>query len=658
MIFLFPAFLDNYAGQVRSSILGYNNIWQILSGDSYFEGQGYLKPLTHIWALSLEMQFYLLIALSLERVYKNKHKISWAVIFVCLSLFSYALLLLNYDGIGDPTRVYYGLDTRLFSFSLGALAALSAEPGKARSEVRKVAKNILLFLLTLILIAGYVLPIDSSSMIRYGMFAYSIIFAITLAVGADDESFLTDIGETSLVQWIVSRSYFIYLWHFPVFVIAERLLFAFNLPNYVLYSVQIISSIVLSEVSYLLDLFYRRKRRTIWAHKLATKLAKNQAESDGALASWPGSVDEAKQRPEELNQLEAKHDRKIRNMRLHQSLSRLILPLILGAALLFLPWQNIYELRGGANFRQLERDIADAEARIIATRDAYRQRPSIEPSPSTESDDQDTTTVTEQENTTTSKEHNVTNKDVGTGSLETSTTQASTQPSDEAIGPDERPLLGSISLPVAKDVAVDDWAFQESLTYIEAFNASEPDLYLDLETYYRYRDINLTMIGDSVSVINSYHIYPYFPNLQLDALSNRQMHEIWDIYQDLKSDGLIGEVLVVGLGSNGEIDQEALAKVWQDLGDKPMFLVNIVLPYSVTEAQRNGDLENFVKNHDGVYLVDWKQASLGHAEYFQEDLIHPSGYGSKAYCQLLAREINSVLSSYEQAGLLEFYLPD
>src|SRR5699024_1240111 len=50
-------------GDALSSIFVVNNIVQILKGYSYFDAHGAMAPFTHIWALSSEMQFYVLWAL-------------------------------------------------------------------------------------------------------------------------------------------------------------------------------------------------------------------------------------------------------------------------------------------------------------------------------------------------------------------------------------------------------------------------------------------------------------------------------------------------------------------------------------------------------------------------------------------------------------------
>ncbi|MDO5015521.1 MAG: acyltransferase family protein [Eubacteriales bacterium] len=658
MLTTFPAFLDNYAGQLRSTALASNNIWQIVRGESYFEGQGYFKPLVHMWALSLEMQFYLVFSLLVESTYKQRDRSAWTWLFGLLSLASYLLLLYLYDGSADPSRVYYGTDTRFFSFSLGALAALVAEPGHARSEIVRMGKDLLLALCSLALVAAFFLPVAPDAMIRYGLLAYSLLLALTMGLAADDQSFLTNFGKNKVVQYICSRSYFIYLWHFPCFRLAERLSFGRYLPVALYYVIVIAAALLLAELAYRIDSGFRGKRR-----KIQTR---------------------------------------------HQVVSVLVIACMV-AALCLIPWQAIYESKGGSDFRKLEQDLAAAEASLAAKREARRQNltaptPSAAPDLPSEPERPSSALTWGEEvfGSTTASEDSATESETDTiasgsavplvpndnsqhDTLDTgvenqsqinkkpnnfqnwlhglssafaglgSTARESEKDSGSDIDPDK--LVGSLHLPVAEAPSQDDWLFQDSLPYIELFNQSEPELYLDLENYYRYRDIPISLIGDSVSVINSYHIFGYLPNLELDAMSNRQMREVWDIYTVLKEDDLIGEVLIVALGSNGDIDTDTLTKVWEDLGDKPLLLVNIVLPYSITEAERNTALETFVQEHEGVYLIDWRSAATGHPDYFQEDLIHPNDYGCKAYSQLLTKSIVDLAAAYERAGLLDFY-PD
>lgn len=627
MILVFPMFLDHYAGQLRSAILGFNNWWQISLGDSYFQGQAYLKPLTHIWALSLEFQFYLLFSLTVERFYRSSERSLWLYQFALFSLGSLAFLWIFTHGVDDPTRAYYGTDTRFFSFSLGSFFALLREPGLARAALehpghrpgirpdpqastrpaqprvrgaeapalapeassydRAVAifHNILITLLFLLAVAAYFLPFSLMDMMRYGLPAYSLIYAGLMALLADGENFLEAVGRFPLVAWICSRSYEIYLWHYPVFVILERLLTPYPIPAWALAACQAGLALGLAELAYRLVTFLRGSGFSLKKFALSYSSA---------------------------------------------------ISLLLALVLLVTPWQQVYVVTGGAEFRKLEADLADAEARLEARKSeaASRKAAGLENVEGREPG----------------------GSDLSSSSPETTTTHPTSPETSakatRATGPGKWKIKGELHIPAPQPIADDDWQYDMMRQDMLDFNELEGDFSVDMDLYDQYRDIPISMIGDSVSVINSYYIFPYLPGLDLDALSNRQMWEVWDIYSQLKAAGPLGEIMIIALGSNGDIDTETLTKVWRDLDGKPLILVNIVLPYALTEAERNGALEDFVDSHDQVYLVDWHANAKTRPDYFQEDYIHPSELGSKAYCQLLTAKVMEIVKLYKDSDLV------
>ncbi|MDO5033708.1 MAG: acyltransferase family protein [Eubacteriales bacterium] len=641
MIGLFPMFLDHFAGQLRSAILGFNNWWQISLGDSYFQGQAYLKPLTHIWALSLEFQFYLIFSLTVERFYRAEERNLWLFQFVLLSLGSGAFLWLLSQGVEDPTRVYYGTDTRFFSFSLGALMALLQEPGLARlaqqppykewqvapnyprtenwkqgqpisprglpkgeattyEKAVSFSRNLVVLLFFLLALASYFLPFSLWDMVRWGLPAYSLLYVGLLALTADGQNFLERVGAYRLTQWVCSRSYEIYLWHYPVFVILERLLASYLIPAWALAAGQLVLALILSELAYRL-LGYLRAGRLPW-----------------------------------------------RNLS-YASLLGMVLVLVL----LFTPWLQLYVWTGGAEFRKLEADLAEAEAKLQARKEEAASRREAD--------------LTREEGSASSDSASPQSQHSGTRPTESRTAESNPAPTSKpsrARGPGGWEIKGELTIPPAQTIDPDDWQYDMMRQDMVDFNELKGDFLIDLDFYDKHRDISISMIGDSVSVINSYYIFPYLPGLDLDALSNRQMWELWDIYQAVKARGPLGEIMVVALGSNGEIDSESLTKVWRDLAGKPLVLVNIVLPYAITEAERNQAINDFVESHDQVYLVDWHANAKARPDFFQEDYIHPSELGSKAYCQLLTAKLMEIIQLYEESELLtwetsstQFYSP-
>lgn len=100
------------------------NWWYILRDVSYFEALGAPSPLTHFWSLAIEEQFYLVWPVILLLAHKFGAKRSWmrnaTLILMALSVLEMAFM---YSPEADPSRVYYGTDTRAFSLLIGAALA-------------------------------------------------------------------------------------------------------------------------------------------------------------------------------------------------------------------------------------------------------------------------------------------------------------------------------------------------------------------------------------------------------------------------------------------------------------------------------------------------------------------------------------------------------
>ncbi len=85
MIIFFRNFIDQFPIDLISSLLSFNNIYQILSNKSYFQIMNSLDPLKHMWALSMEFQFYIIFFLFVFPFYKkNNNRFIYNVVFACI----------------------------------------------------------------------------------------------------------------------------------------------------------------------------------------------------------------------------------------------------------------------------------------------------------------------------------------------------------------------------------------------------------------------------------------------------------------------------------------------------------------------------------------------------------------------------------------------
>lgn len=247
--------LNNLKSIFFSSVLYYNNWWQIFKGFSYFDRFTTPSPFTHLWSLAVEAQNYLVwpvIFIGLKKYIKQTSKIFGLILAAAVG--SGILMALLYTPGADPTRVYYGTDTRLFSILLGSALAFVWPSFRLKEEIPLKAKQLLngIGLVALaVLILSFLFLADHLSFVYYGgMFIVSVFATILVAVtahpGADMNKWLTN----PVFTWIGKRSYGIYLYQFPVMIFYEAKIN--NLSDHVLLHSLIEIGLILgiSELSY------------------------------------------------------------------------------------------------------------------------------------------------------------------------------------------------------------------------------------------------------------------------------------------------------------------------------------------------------------------------------------------------------------------------
>lgn len=218
--------LNNLQGNVLSSLAYVNNWWQIQHGMSYFDRFAAESPFTHIWSLAVESQNYLvwpLIFILLMRFVKNRGKI-----FIGISvaaIISALLMGILYTPGADPTRVYYGTDTRLFSILMGTGLAFVWPSTRLKANVPAQAKrtlNLIGFSALALLIICLVFVSDASTALYYGgMFFVSLLVMILVAITAHPAASLNRFLTNPVFTWIGKRSYGIYLYQFPIMIFYE-----------------------------------------------------------------------------------------------------------------------------------------------------------------------------------------------------------------------------------------------------------------------------------------------------------------------------------------------------------------------------------------------------------------------------------------------------
>lgn len=216
-------FLDTLKGDIIAAALYFSNWWYIFHHVSYFESFGSPSLLTHFWSLAVEEQFYLLWPLFIVIGLKFLSKRSVLILTLLAAVLSGIAMAILYQPGMDPSRVYYGTDTRAFSLLIGSALALCWPSQKLAAKVPLASRFFLNLVggLGLFVLLWMLVRTNQYESFLYlgGMVLLSIVTAFLLAALVHPASSISRIFDLKALRFLGVRSYGIYLWHYPVIML-------------------------------------------------------------------------------------------------------------------------------------------------------------------------------------------------------------------------------------------------------------------------------------------------------------------------------------------------------------------------------------------------------------------------------------------------------
>ncbi|MEH7503581.1 acyltransferase family protein [Neobacillus drentensis] len=218
-----PHLLETLQADALAALLYISNWWYIFHHQSYFDNFQSPSLLTHFWSLAVEEQYYLfwplLLTFGLRLISKR------SILFITLTLIGISALTMAilYEPGSDPSRVYYGTDTRAFSLLIGSALALIWPSQKLAAKVPLPLRLVLnlvgtIALVVILLMVGLTNQYEPF-LYRGGMVLLSIAAMLLVAVLVHPANSISRVFNFKPLRWLGIRSYGIYLWQYPILVL-------------------------------------------------------------------------------------------------------------------------------------------------------------------------------------------------------------------------------------------------------------------------------------------------------------------------------------------------------------------------------------------------------------------------------------------------------
>ena len=208
----------------------FSNWLSIFTETSYFEFIGRPPMLKHLWSLAVEEQFYIFWPAIAVLAYRFRGARAVGLVAVAGALLSTLAMTVgsvvgNMPAEVDPSRLYFGTDTHSMGVLVGAALAVVWRPGRTSPVLARQARTLITVFgvlgLALLLLMFTRLGEYSTFLYRGGFLVVALVSAVVVAAASHrGVPFGAWLGNRPM-RWIGERSYGIYLWHWPLFLVTR-----------------------------------------------------------------------------------------------------------------------------------------------------------------------------------------------------------------------------------------------------------------------------------------------------------------------------------------------------------------------------------------------------------------------------------------------------
>jgi peptidoglycan/LPS O-acetylase OafA/YrhL len=623
-----------------------SNWFQIFSHKSYFEAIGRPSLLRHLWSLAVEEQFYLVwpvvLAIFLgiisrlrpgphaepdadsQKKSHSQYRAPLAIFALAGAMASALLMAVLYNPDVDPSRIYYGTDTRAAGFLIGATLAMLL-PATQAEQAAPLRFGWLLDVVGVISLAAltaiFVFVSEINPYLYLGGFTVVAVCTVAAiyATVRNGSHLFTRLLSLPVIRWIGLRSYSIYLWHWPIFAVTRPQLDV-QMGDLPLMLLRLGLTAICAELSYR---FIEQPIRDGAIGRLWSKL--RQAPPLHVRLQWAGI-----------------------------GLASIVSLLALGAAVVLAQPQAVPEEYAQAGDRIATPTLVPTLTAVkpSATALPTRQVP-ITPtvtvaSPVTMartplvSTSTPTVTIFADETATSvagptpTAIADVTSTSVVTPVNEITETPVISAEMTATLPPAETAI--AMPSPAATEIAVVTSTAQsitDAVTLTDVLGAN----------------YHITAIGDSVMKGAAVEMQKAMVNIEVDAVVGRQASAALADLRQRHDVGTLGNVLILHIGNNGFITQKQMDDIMQVVADIPhVIFINVHVPLR-WEGPNNALIADAVSKAPNATLIDWSTITSGRSELFAGDGVHLQPVARTLYTQLIVERIKAPYLAQHQPGM-------
>jgi peptidoglycan/LPS O-acetylase OafA/YrhL len=194
----------------------------VVNHTSYFDQFNDPSPLTHMWSLGIEEQYYVIWPLVVVGVlWWTKGRLGPLLVgtLVAAALSAIDMALLYHPG-HDPSRAYFGTDSRAQELLVGAALGIGLARGRDARLPRRVVHTAGLLGLAALVTATILLPDSSPWTYRGGLLLVAAASASAVTAASQPSGGLARAALATRPLAAIGRlSYGLYLWHWPLYVV-------------------------------------------------------------------------------------------------------------------------------------------------------------------------------------------------------------------------------------------------------------------------------------------------------------------------------------------------------------------------------------------------------------------------------------------------------